>query len=62
VPGKAPVRERYESKSLEKKMDRDRIKTGLLAEFDLTTGQIKNLQIFDFNLLNWEDPPQPKDK
>jgi hypothetical protein len=43
-------------------MDRDRIKTGLLAEFDLTTGQIKNLQIFDFNLLNWEDPPQPKDK
>jgi hypothetical protein len=52
----------YESKSLEKKMDRDRIKTGLLAEFDLTTGQIKNLQIFDFNLLKWEDPPQPKDK
>jgi hypothetical protein len=43
-------------------MDRDRIKTGLLAELDLATGQIKNLQIFDFNLLNWEDRPQPKDK
>jgi hypothetical protein len=52
----------YESKSLEKKMDRDRIKKGIWAEFDLATGQIKNLQIFDFNLLKWEDPPQPKGK
>ena len=52
----------YDSESLDKKMDKDRIQTGLLAEFDLAAGQIKNLQIFDFNLLKWEDPPQPKDK
>jgi hypothetical protein len=56
------VRERYDSKSLDKKMDRDRIKTGLLAEFDLATGQIKNLQLFDFNLLKWEDSPASKGK
>ena len=52
----------YESKSLAKETDRDRIKTALLAEFDLATGQIKNLQIFDFNLLKWEDSPEPKNK
>jgi hypothetical protein len=51
----------YESKSLGK-IDRDQIKTGLLAEFDLATGQIKNLQIFDFNLLKWEEEPEPKSK
>jgi hypothetical protein len=51
----------YESKSLGK-MDRDQIKQGLLAEFDLATGQIKNLQIFDFNLLKWEEEPEPKNK
>ena len=51
----------YESKSLGR-MDRDRIKTGLLAEFDLATGQIKNLQIFDFDLLKWEEEPEPKSK
>jgi len=51
----------YESKSLGK-MDRDRIKTGLLAEFDLATGQIKNIQFDDFNLLKWEEEPEPKSK
>ena len=51
----------YERKSLGK-MDRDRIKTALLAEFDLATGQIKNLQVFDFNLLKWEEQPGPKPK
>ena len=51
----------YESKSLGK-MDRDRIKTALLAEFDLATGQIKNLQFFDFNLLKWEEQQEPKPK
>ena len=43
-------------------MDRDRIKKGLLAEFDLATGQIKNLLIFDFNLLKWEEEPEAKSK
>jgi hypothetical protein len=51
----------YESKSLGK-IDRDHIKHGLLAEFDLATGQIKNLQVFDFNLLKWEEEPEPKSK
>jgi len=51
----------YESKSLGK-MDKDRIKKGLWAEFDLATGQIKNLLIFDFNLLKWEEEREPKDR
>jgi hypothetical protein len=51
----------YESKSLGK-IDRDQIKQGMLSEFDLATGEIKNLQIFDFALLKWEGEPEPKSK
>jgi|ERR1044071_26037 hypothetical protein len=49
----------YETKSLGK-MDIDRVKTALLAEFDLATGKIKNVIIFDWNLLKWKEEPEAK--
>jgi hypothetical protein len=42
------------------KVERDAVPTGLLAEFDLESGKIKNIQVFDFNLLKWESEADRK--
>lgn len=49
----------YETKSIGK-MPQDSIKTALSAEFDLATGQIKNLMFDDWELLKWNTSPKPK--
>ena len=56
-----PALRDFETKSLGK-MDIDRVKKALLAEFDLATGQIKNLIISDWNLLKWQEEPESKEK